>query len=234
MPTTRSSAQGCLENKASPTLCFSALTLNISLSLGLWDWREVPQPGIPAHESVRISDVPQTSYLNRQNTCTELQLSAKTRLRRCKQRSAPGRPGRCVSAPEPVVTSGPGTHAPARGVPTPPSPHRAASRTHAPPQPARVSLVDEMERPRKGTEEGGRDFNRVDRCLPVGRFLESTAPRRTSQASEHGDEPRTTQNLPRDTGQVGNESPEILLSYSVMIAAGRERQDGTSALVSAT
>lgn len=42
------------------------------------------------------------------------------------------------------------------------------------------------------------------------------------------------QNSPGDAGQVGDEPPEVLLSYSVMIAAGREREDGTSALISAT
>ena len=39
---------------------------------------------------------------------------------------------------------------------------------------------------------------------------------------------------PGDTGQVGDEPPEVLLPYSVMVAAGREGEDGTPALVSAT
>lgn len=32
-----------------------------------------------------------------------------------------------------------------------------------------------------------------------------------------------SEDLPGDAGQVGDESPEVLLSYSVVVAAGRER-----------
>lgn len=41
------------------------------------------------------------------------------------------------------------------------------------------------------------------------------------------------QRSPGDAGEVGDEPPQVLLSYSVMIAAGWEREDGASALVSA-
>lgn len=49
------------------------------------------------------------------------------------------------------------------------------------------------------------------------------AQRRISWTARDSDKPQTTQNSPRDTGQIGNESPEVLLSYSIVIAAGRKR-----------
>lgn len=48
------------------------------------------------------------------------------------------------------------------------------------------------------------------------------------------DKPRSARDSPRDTGEVGDEPAEVLLSYSVVVAARRERQDGASPLVSAT
>lgn len=39
---------------------------------------------------------------------------------------------------------------------------------------------------------------------------------------------------PGDAGQVGDEPPQVVRSYSVVVAAGREGQDGAAASVSAT
>lgn len=55
-----------------------------------------------------------------------------------------------------------------------------------------------------------------------------------SQEGPEGQRPARPPHSPGDTGQVGDEPPEVLLPYSVMVAAGREGEDGTPALVSAT
>lgn len=39
--------------------------------------------------------------------------------------------------------------------------------------------------------------------------------------------------LPWHAGQIGHEFPQVFLSYSVMIAASRESQDGSTSLITA-
>lgn len=39
---------------------------------------------------------------------------------------------------------------------------------------------------------------------------------------------------PGDAGEVGDEPPQVVRSYSVVVAAGREGQDGAASSVSAT
>lgn len=62
------------------------------------------------------------------------------------------------------------------------------------------------------------------------RALGACFPRKGPRDSDRPGPPHS----PGDTGQVGDEPPEVLLPYSVMVAAGREGEDGTPALVSAT
>lgn len=51
-----------------------------------------------------------------------------------------------------------------------------------------------------------------------------------SQEGPEGQRPARPPHSPGDTGQVGDEPPEVLLPYSVMVAAGREGEDGTPRL----
>ena len=67
-------------------------------------------------------------------------------------------------------------------------------------------------------------------CLAGTRAPGGCFPRRGLMDGEWPGPPHS----PGDTGQVGDEPPEVLLPYSVMVAAGREGEDGTPTLVSAT
>lgn len=56
----------------------------------------------------------------------------------------------------------------------------------------------------------------------------------TRAAHVHGRDKSGVFGAPGHGGEVGDESAQVLLLYSVVVAAGREGQDGSSSLISAS